>query len=207
MKRMLLTVMSASAIALALPSMALAANHGHHHHHLRRHKHGAQRTRTILFGAPTTQVSTPGTDQQAPNTSVTTTPSAPSAPAGTVTSFTNGTLTITLSDGATVSGQVNETTEIRCENGQPSSTEQTDWQQEDSQSGPGPDDQQNREDDGGQDQQGSDDQGQGDDGQDGHDENTEQCTSAALLPGAHIRDAELNISSAGSIWEAIELVK
>jgi hypothetical protein len=206
MKRMLLIVMSASAFALSLPGLALAAHHGHHHH-LRRHKHGVQRTQTIMFGAPVIQASPPGTDHQAPNTSATTTPMAPSAPAGTITTFTNGTLTITLSDGTTVSGQVDETTEIRCENGEPSSTEQAGWQQDGSQSGPGPGDQQNREDDGGQDQPGSDDQGQGDDGQDGHDENAEQCTSAALLPGAHVRDAELNVSPAGSIWEAIELVK
>ena len=39
---------------------------------------------------------------------------------------------------------------------------------------------------------------------DGQDE-AEHCTTAALVPGAVVREAELSVSSAGAVWEKVEL--
>ena len=51
----------------------------------------------------------------------------------------------------------------------------------------------------------------GGDGGDGHDgnqsANDESCTTAALAPPAKVREAELSLSSAGAVWEKVDLVK
>src|SRR5262249_7738571 len=90
-----LMAIASSALALAAPQVA-SAHHGRHHH-----RHHAHHARFRHFGTVS-------------NTTTPTTKS-PVTPAGTVKSFTEGVLTITLADGTTtVSGKVTEDTEIAC---------------------------------------------------------------------------------------------
>jgi hypothetical protein len=95
MKRTLLAVLSCATLLAAMPALASAhgvgGDHGsrsatrhHRRHHGRRHHHRS-----------------PGTTGSA-------------GTAGTVTSFTGGVLTITLTNGTAVAGQVTDETEIRC---------------------------------------------------------------------------------------------
>jgi hypothetical protein len=102
--------------------------------------------------------------------------------AGTVQSFSGGVLTIALNDGSTVSGTVSDATEIEC--GAPDTS--SSWQGHDhsgDNNGPGDDD-----------------QGQGDD------EHAQSCDSSNLAAGTVVREAELNVSSAGSVWRKVELM-
>jgi hypothetical protein len=93
MRRILLLLAGALALALAVPGAAVA-HHGHHrhHHHHHHHHHGHLKH----FGGEADHVH-PGT----PN-------------AGTVASFADGTLTITLADGSSASGKVTDGTVINC---------------------------------------------------------------------------------------------
>jgi hypothetical protein len=192
MRRMVLTA-TVSAVVLALaPASALGRHNGHRRHHSRSHHAKVHRIRTKRFG----DVSTPPATTPAP-----TTPGAPPADAvGTVTSFDGTTLVITLSDGKTTeSGMVTSETEIECETmtptttptGMPSGHDDGDGGQS-----------------GGQDQNGGDDNGQGDDdGQDDQNENeNNQCTSANFTPGTFVRGAELKLSSAGAVWDKVDLI-
>jgi hypothetical protein len=113
------------------------------------------------------------------------------ATAGTIKSFTGGVLTITRNDGSTVSGQVTDATRIRCDAPEPAEMRTDDH-------GSGGGDQRGRGDDRG---------GQGDRGDDrGRDLGEERaCTTADLMPGAVVQEAELKISGAGSVWEEVEL--
>jgi hypothetical protein len=182
MRRMLLMAVMGSALALAVPGVA-SAHHGKRHH-ARHHKHA----HLVKFGTA----------------SVSTTPSGPTAttptgtPAGKVKSFENGVLVITLADESTVSGKVTDATRLRCRSAA-------------SQENSGDDDQ-------GGDEHGdvsahvSDHNGsQGwhhvDDGDDDDNGNPTACTTAALVPGAVVGEAELNVSSAGAVWEKVELIQ
>jgi hypothetical protein len=128
--------------------------------------------------------------------------------AGTVKEFSEGVLTILLADGKTlVSGKVTEETELRCESA--SSTSSGDGGEggasgSDQGSGPrssGADDQSNPNDD----EEGGDDQGGGDQGDE---EGTEApCTTAALVPGAIVREAELSVGGSGAVWDEIDLIR
>lgn len=201
MRRMIITAVAAT--ALAVPGVAVASHQGEHqgaheliHHHKRHHAGRHQSSHVISFGAAASST---------PTTSTGTTPPAPVAgssdeTAGTVASFSGATLTITLSDGSTVSGKVDSSTEIECRamtasaarDGQPGDdNDQFDDRGHDGQSNSGPGD--------GRDG--------GDDGDDnsGAQEEAEHCTTAALVPGAVVREAELRISSAGAVWEKVEL--
>lgn len=114
-----------------------------------------------------------------------------SAPdAGTVASFNNGVLAIMLNDGSIVRGQVTGATELKCEAAAPpkvTSHEHGDGDR------------------GGRDNNGEDDNG--DDQGRGDDQRADQmCSTANLVPGAVVRDAELTISGAGSVWNEVELV-
>ncbi len=127
-----------------------------------------------------------------------TTPAARSdETAGTVASFTNGMLTITLTDGSTVSGKVTDGTELECRSATPSAITADNHDQ-----GRGDD---NGVD--GEDQHGGS-QGPGgrdDNGDENNNDQAEHCTSAALVAGAVVREAELSVSSAGAVWEKVEL--
>jgi hypothetical protein len=163
---------------LAVGSATALARHDHHpRHHARHHdRRPHARRHDERFGPA------PGT------------PAPATQDAGTVMSFTGGMLTIKLDDGSTVSGTVNGGTEIECEG------MQNDVARD---GGPGPS--------GGGDNNGDNgdtgDQGDhGDDDGDQVDANDDQsCATTALVAGATVRDAQLSVSSAGSIWTRIDL--
>jgi hypothetical protein len=107
--------------------------------------------------------------------------------AGTVQSFSNGVLTILLNNGQTVSGQVTGDTEIKCETAEDMSGSLRTNDR--------------RGDNGGDNGDQGDDQGQGDD-----DNNEAMCDSSDLTPGTVVHEAELGVSSAGAVWDKVELV-
>lgn len=100
MRRILLLVIGVLALAIAAPSAASA--HGRHHGH--HHKHKARHANIRHFGAKAN-----ATDPSTPD-------------AGTVESFADGTLTIRLNNGTTVSGAVDQDTVINCIPSQPTAT-------------------------------------------------------------------------------------
>ncbi|MCW3069407.1 MAG: hypothetical protein JWL67_2032 [Solirubrobacterales bacterium] len=201
MKRILLTALTSSLLAAAVPGVA-SANHGKRHHgarHANSHKRHAKRARLVTFGSLTTApaVTTPTTP---------TTPTPAAEPAGKVLSFENGVLVITLADKSTVSGKVTEATRLECSSATAPAS--------------GGDDQGSGDDSSGGESHehahssrahaSSHDEGQeGQQGDDGDDDNASQtsCTQAALVPGAVVGGAELSISSAGAVWEKVELLQ
>jgi hypothetical protein len=183
---MLLTATAASALALGAPAAASA-------HHKRHHKHHSTHARVLLFKSHTVPASPTKTAA----------PTAPSSePAGTVTKFEEGVLTITLGDGSVFKGKLTEQTRLECPS---STTGQADA----------------RDDQGGGDDQSGSDSGehggpsvigqlnrdfQGED-QDANDDDGQQaCTTAALTSGAKVGEAELVITSAGAVWEKVDLI-
>ena len=112
--------------------------------------------------------------------------------AGTITAFADGKLTITTFGGDEVTGAVTDATEIECEDdGDDDSTARLADHGDGDNSGPGSDD------------SGSDDHGDDDD--QGEDEDDDVCAPGALAAGAKVEEAELEITSAGAIWDEIEL--
>jgi len=201
MRRLLLCTVAASLLALAGSATALAAHHGKRHHrthHAARHRHHhATGARLLRFGVAA--FNTIGAATKSPDASS-------DENAGTVKSFTGGVLTIKLADETEVSGKVTEATRLECE----SATAQQGGQDDDNQ---------------GDDNQGDDNQGdeQGTSGGDDHsgataatasndsgdddEQGGEACTTEALVPNAVVREAELSVSSAGAVWEKVELLK
>jgi hypothetical protein len=203
MRRMIVAAVTTT--ALALPGVALAhgSEHGsgaehhgvrhaerHHHHH---HAH------LLTFHAAQAPASTPSTGQG-------TTPPAPVADerAGTIASFTAGTLTIALNDGSSVSGKVTPATEIECRATMASAADHGDNGDNDGadehgdRSGPGSGDGQS----GARSGHDEGDRDAGDD--DAHDE-AEHCSQTALVPGASVREAVLSVGGAGAFWVKLEL--
>jgi hypothetical protein len=195
MKRGLLTITGVATLALAMPGAALAHHgRGHHHHHkAKMHAHHAK-FRTVHIGA-----ATPPTPTTSP------TPPTPKN-AGTVTSYTNGVLTLTLSDNSTVSGKVTNETRIRCVKESPTTSEP-------GAQGPGDDNGQGDDRDGGGSRhhgdhgQGGDGWWHGNDGGPGADEPEPPCDSSSLVTGAVVRAAELRIGPAGTEFESVLLVR
>lgn len=197
MRRILIAAVATS--ALAVPAIAVAhgsehstatEHHGARHaerHHRRHHHH----TRLIAFHAQAPAATTPGVGATSP------TPVSAER-AGTIASFTDGTLTITLNGGSTVSGKVTPGTAIECASTMASAAEDGDRSGSDgSNSGPRSGEDQ-RGDSSGRD--GSDDAGD----DDAHDE-AEHCSSTVLVPGASVREALLSVGSAGAFWVKLEL--
>jgi hypothetical protein len=125
--------------------------------------------------------------------------------AGTVTAFANGELTITLFDNGTLTGKVTPDTEIECDDDTAkSSGDGGDDHGDDEQ---GDDDDQGDDDHGGRGD--DDDEDEGDhhhgDHHGDHGDDDEACAPDALKVGAKVEEATLKISSAGRIWEEIEL--
>jgi hypothetical protein len=183
MKRILLVAVSSSALALAAPGMAVAHHHHakHHSKHSKHHKRHAARARVLTFRAASAPATTP------------TTPTSTES-AGKVASFKAGVLTITLNDGTQVSGKVTENTEIHCPSGTAPPT--------------------NDGDDDDNDEHGSSDNGQfahsssahgSCDGEKGH-ASSQSCTTAALVEGALVREAELKIGPSGAVWDHVDLM-
>jgi hypothetical protein len=167
MKRLLVALVLGGALFAFGPATALAAKHHHHGHHARHHS----RVRFERFGRSTAPAGS-STQSNAHN-------------AGMVTSFQNGTLTITLNDGSTVSGTVTRQTEIECKAPATSSTMQRD-------------------------DHGRDNGDRGDDnGNDNGDDNNNaehSCSTADLQPATVVREAELKVSGSGATWDKVELV-
>jgi hypothetical protein len=179
MRRMLLTALASSAFALVAPGMATAEHQGSHEgtHHRRADRDRPHHARDH-------------------------------ASAGTVASFTNGVLTITLASGSTVSGKVDGRTELECRTPAPSAS-MADHGQGGGDNNKGDDGDNNGDNDNG-DENGRDDGGPSNQGPsgDGHqNESPPGCTTAALVSGAVVHEAELRLTSAGSVWEKVELGK
>ena len=126
MRRIFLMALASSALALLAPGVASASHHGKSRHHAHHARHRSSRPRLLQFGAPIPATGAAGSAPQsssgiAPGSPATTTtsPSPTGETAGTVKSFTEGVLAITLNDGTTVSGKVTEETEIHCQSAAP----------------------------------------------------------------------------------------
>jgi hypothetical protein len=122
-----------------------------------------------------------------------------------VTSFKAGVLIITLTDGTEVSGKVTEQTEIRCTPATPTTGG------DDDEAGSGEGDQgsstESLSNAGSQgDAHAASSGDDGEDGQDGPDEGQQSCTTAALTPGAMVREAELRLGSGGAVWDRVDLI-
>jgi hypothetical protein len=197
MRRMIITAVAAT--ALAVPGAAIASHENehegpndqgiHHKHHQARPHH---RSHVVTFG--TAARSTPTTSTSAPAP-----PAGSSAEtAGTIASFSGGTLTIALRDGSTVSGEVDASTEIECRSALATAARHGDQGDDD-----------DRFDDRGHDGQSNSGPGNGRDENDGRDDDAhdeaEHCMPAALVPGAVVREAELRVGGAGAVWEKVEL--
>ena len=118
--------------------------------------------------------------------------------AGTVASFSGGTLTINLFAGGSVTGKVTADTEIECDSGDDDANEGDDTEngdrhafRDDDEHGDGGEDQDEND-------NGDDDNEQGDD--------HESCPAGALAQDAIVQEAELDLTSAGAIFTKIELV-
>lgn len=173
MRRILFTVLFGSALLAFGPASALARHHGRSHHSSH-HRIGFER-----WGSSDTSQSS------APTTSNDT--------AGTVSSFTNGVLTITLNDAnhSVVSGKVTPDTVVKCEAPESSSSSVR------------------ADGDGGNQTQsgGSDDNGDNRNSEDqGEDQGQQNCMSALQTSGTVVREAELRVSSVGATWDKVELV-
>jgi hypothetical protein len=204
MRRMLFTAVAAT--ALAIPGVALASHQSEHqargaHHRVHRERHHT-RAHVLRFGAVSSSSGAAGAGTVAPAPAATTAEET----AGTIAAFSNGTLTIALNDGSSVSGKVTESTTIECQAAIASAA---------SDGGQGEHGEGGRSDDGGHDGEAApgaggqaQDEDRNDDGNDeGPQEAGDHCTTAALLPGAVVREAELSLSSAGGVWQKVELAR
>lgn len=175
MRRFRFTLFAVMALLAVVPASALAR--GHHQRSHRHHVHA----RIERFG-----------DVRASNDS-----------AGTIKSFTDGVLEISLADGSTVRGRVTGDTELECmasvredisrDGGGDQGGDRDRGSGDDHRSGDG-----HR---GGGDQ--GDDEGRGDDGDEPEDD--QACSMADLTPGASVHEAELGVSGAGAVWRTVEL--
>jgi hypothetical protein len=205
MRRMIMTAVAS--VSLAAPGAALAHGVEHHsagerhHHHRGHHRHA----HVLAFHAQAPASSTSGAGSPGSTTH------ASEDKAGTVASFTGGVLTITLNDGSTVSGKVSERTEIECP--APPSASAADFSGHESGDDNGIDERgddvsgndgsgkSGPSDDGPGDTPGDDDNGNDDNGDDA----AEHCTSAALVPGASVKEALLSVGGEGATWVKVEL--
>jgi hypothetical protein len=193
MKRILLVAVSSSVLALAAPAIASAHHHGKHHSA----KHHAARARVLDFRA------------SAPASSSLGSPATPATPgtesAGKVTSFKEGVLTITLTDGTPVSGKVTERTEIHCTpSTPPTGGDDDEAGSSEGDHGSSTDAQPNEGSQG--DARAASSGDDGEDGEDGSDNGQQACTTTALMEGAMVREAELSLTSAGAVWDRIDLI-
>lgn len=134
--------------------------------------------------------------------------------AGTIASFDaqSGKLTIDLFGGETISGLVSEETEIECSSGGPATTSdsQQDQQGEDEngdQQGeqPGSDDGEEQGDDNGNDGEEPGDDNGGDNSGPGSPGGGTPCTTADLVAGATVHEAELHLQNGTATFEKVEL--
>jgi hypothetical protein len=129
--------------------------------------------------------------------------------AGTIASFDagSGTLTINLFGGKTVSGIVSEETEIKCEDGSGASASSDGSEAGDDHGGEGevePGDDHGGEAEPGEDS-GGDNSGPGSDNSGDQPGEAGNCTSADLVVGAVVQEAELKVESGQATFEKVEL--
>jgi hypothetical protein len=112
--------------------------------------------------------------------------------AGTVESFENGLLTVKLASGRSLTAAVNDETEIECD---PTAGDDRGHDE-------GDDDQ------GDDDHQGDDDRSLADDepGDDDEGDDAEDCGTEALVAGAKVLEAELEVEHGDAVWEEVELL-
>lgn len=182
MRRVLFAIVASSVVLAIAPAAALAHSHHHRGHHRAQRTHA--RVRDEHFGS-----------WNDGNTAATGAPNA-----GTVAGFNNGVLTLRLNDGSMVSGQVDGATEFQCEGAPSQDMEHSRHADGDqgagsggSGSGDGADNNENNDSNDNNDNQGQDDQG------------AAMCSTANLVPGTMVSDAELTISGAGGIWKEVDL--
>jgi hypothetical protein len=183
MRRTLFTILAGTALFVAAPAVASADNGQGHHHHKRHHQARVRHEKFVGHRhASDVSGGNPG-DVNAGNPADANEPTA-----GTVTSFANNVLTITLTNGNTVSGEVTNGTEVKCENPQDMANNgNNDVEHGDRVSDHGP---------GGGDN--------GDNGDRGDDNgNDNMCT---ITPGMSVRNAELSITGTGAFWDEVELI-
>jgi hypothetical protein len=176
MRKIVLSVVACCAVIAIVPASALA----HGEHHKRHHRAHHARVHHRNFGGDQNQGAGQNQNQD--------------QNAGTVQSFTGGVLTIALNNGQTVSGDVTNDTEIRCEAAE---NDMSSLRSHDRGGDNG---------DHGDNNRGDNDQGddRGDDNNDN--DNNVMCSSTDLTPGTVVHEAELRISSAGAVWDKVELV-
>jgi hypothetical protein len=136
---------------------------------------------------------------------------------GTVDSFENGVLTIKLVTGKTLSGNVDDNTEIQCD---PTAGDDRGHDEGDDNNDQGDDNNDQGDDNH---DQGDDNHDQGDDngghggdrsvkgGDDNQDEDpgdddTKSCGTEALTPGAKVLEADLHVVNGDAFWESVELL-
>jgi hypothetical protein len=199
MRRILIALVMSGAVLVAAPGAALAQHHHARHHHARhhaRHHRSRRHSRVRHFGRRAQDPS-----------------GNPSGQAGTVTSFDNGVLTITLNDGSMVSGAVTNDTELECM--APGSTTQGEDGDRGDDNNPSGDDNNadnsgDRSDDNGTDNatSGDDNAANGDDNgdNDNDNENQQMCSTSSLTPGTPVAEANLEISGSGNTWKKVELI-
>jgi hypothetical protein len=142
---------------------------------------------------------------------------------GVVTSFDGTILTVTLVNGDTLKGTVDSGTEIECDDATPptttTATTRHDGESGDDNSGTGSTTSGSGDDDATEHQQGDDNSGTGtttsgsgsDDNNEQGDDNDDQgenegsCTTASLTPDTIVKEAELHLTSAGAVFDKIEL--
>ena len=182
MKKVLLAAVASSVVLAVAPAVAFA--HSHHHRGDHRTHRTRARVRDEHFGSWNDE--NPATSNSAQN-------------AGKVASFSNGVLMLTLNNGSMVSGHVTDAAEVKCEAVGPQEMEHSRHADGDHGGGSNCGGSNGGEDNG--DNNGSDDdRGEVEQG-------APMCSSANLVPGAVVRDAELRISGAGAIWQEVELAE
>jgi hypothetical protein len=129
--------------------------------------------------------------------------------AGTIASFDGTTLTINLFNGGTISGQVTDQTEVQCDNGDDQGDEDGDGEGGDDDTNSGDDDS-GDDGSGGDDKSASaettssdDDPGDVESGDDDQGDDGSSCSSADLVEGATVQEADLE----GGVFTEIELAE
>jgi hypothetical protein len=114
----LVVALTALAALMAVPGALAKSTHRTHKHHTKAHRRVTDTHKTADKGAPnntdehhTGDGTPPGSGDLHPTPPA---PSTPAANAGTVLSFTGGVLTITLTGGGTLTGQVPDGTPVVC---------------------------------------------------------------------------------------------
>jgi hypothetical protein len=196
-----LLTMFAALAALAAPSQARDRNHDRigdkweKRHHLSLHVNQARRDQDHdgLKNRGEFRAQTDPRDDDSDNDGV----EDGDEQAGTVASFANGTLTVNLFGGGSITGQVTSATEIECDTGG-----------DDDGEGGDDDDQASKSSLRSGDEHGDDDGEQGDDNEQGddHESDDEACPAGALKEGAIVQEAELKLSNGSAVFEKIELL-